>query len=194
MIIYILQIDLTVENRAIKDFLLAQKEIHLKSELPNRRSLSPNDGCGLDEAQNSVESKQANDCPVVNNSPSRTYSTPPKYQAVLQPSYMNGISSPLQPVPVGSNSFDSPSSMNVSSSPTHNKLKNNLLKLEDFEVCQSSPFDAVELKTLNVFEELRQVLQGHHANGHQSVVVTDQQTQSTPSSINGHRHFVHNLQ
>uniref|UniRef100_A0A915KG61 Uncharacterized protein n=1 Tax=Romanomermis culicivorax TaxID=13658 RepID=A0A915KG61_ROMCU len=33
-----------------------------------------------------------------------------------------------------------------------------LVKLEDFELNQSSPFDTMELKTLNVFEELKQIL------------------------------------
>lgn len=183
------QIDLTVENQAIDDFMIAQKKSQINSTVASHSSTARNES---ETAQNSSEEKDGSSSTDETVSPCRTLIVPTKHQPTVLP-YLNGIASPLQPVP-----FSSPDKLDSSVTPsTTHKYKSSLFKLEDFETnySQSSPFDAVELKTLNVYEELRQVLQGGGHHG-QTVVVSEQQTPSSTStsSLNGHRHVVHNFQ
>lgn len=57
-----------------------------------------------------------------------------------------------------SRTYPKESSSHLKAASTNKTANLNTFCLEDFETCQSSPFDVVELSTLNVIEELREVL------------------------------------
>jgi len=147
--------DFATEKKALQDFDAHMRSLSLQQTMANAASAGPSASSATIDSPPFVESASATSsteifmatCVLPTPAPPAPTDGP---SAILLPT----AASILQPVPA---SFSSIADQEYARSSRKTAQARVALSLEDFENMQSSPFDALELKTINDIEELRRI-------------------------------------